>query len=273
MKPLDLMTTIQIEITNHCNLHCCACTRAAGLQRHKYFMTLDQFETALISMEGFKGKVGIMGGEPTLHPDFLDILQIYRDYIPLERRGLWTNMAKWKEYEGTILSTFLQDRDHMLKNDHTGEGNLHHPMLMAIKDMVQDPVMRWRLIENCPYQNRWSASINPKGAFFCEVAAASDILFDGPGGWDIEPGWWKKRHGFEFKDQADRYCEMCGGALPVAGVDPHQDYELITPSIKEKFEEIGITLDYELIDREITSQEIEAVYRGEFRPLKHRKEE
>ena len=48
------------------------------------------------------------------------------------------------------------------------------------------------LRDKCWVQNEWSASITPKGAFFCEIAAALDMLFDGPGGWKIEPGWWRR---------------------------------------------------------------------------------
>jgi hypothetical protein len=47
--------------------------------------------------------------------------------------------------------------------------------------------------DNCWWQRLLgSPSITPKGAFFCEVAAAMDMLFDGPGGWKIEKDWWKR---------------------------------------------------------------------------------
>lgn len=273
MKPLDLMTTIQIEITNHCNLSCAACTRHAGHQRDKYFMTKEMFIDCLLSLTGFEGIVGIMGGEPTLHPDFQELMEIYQMMIPKERRGLWTNMANWKRHEKVILETFLQDRDHMLKNDHKAEGSLHHPLLVAIKDVVPDEVEMWRLIHDCPYQNRWSASINHKGAFFCEVAAAQDVLFAGPGGWEIRPDWWKKRNGMEFREQIDRYCPNCGGAVPIAGIDPHSEFELISPSNVEKLSDLGILPKYELFDRKITPEELQAAYAGGYHPLKHRKEE
>ena len=269
MKPIDLMTTIQIEITNYCNLSCAACTRHAGHQRNRYHMDLDLFEDCLKSMEGYEGLVGIMGGEPTLHPAFPEILAIYREYIPKERRGLWTNMAKWDKYEDIILETFYQDPAHMLKNDHKGEKDVHHPLLLAAKDMIDDEILMWRLIHDCPYQNRWSASINPKGAFFCEVAAAQDILFEGPGGWPIERGWRRKRAGYEFWDQVERYCPLCGGAVPVAGVSPRDPVDLISPSVEAKFLELGYDLKYQLVDRKVTEEELRSALTGKYRPLKH----
>ena len=72
----------------------------------------------------------------------------------------------------------------------------------------------WEMIDNCWIQSQWSASITPKGGFFCEVAASLDYLFQGPGGYPIEKGWWKKNPK-QFKDQVERYCKDCSGALPL----------------------------------------------------------
>jgi hypothetical protein len=41
--------------------------------------------------------------------------------------------------------------------------------------------------------------------------AALDMLYDGPGGWPIEPGWWQRTPG-QFGDML-RWCELCGMAL------------------------------------------------------------
>ena len=69
----------------------------------------------------------------------------------------------------------------------------HGPVLVSVKDYIKDDFNFWYFVDHCWMQNLWYASVNPKGAFFCEVAAAMDVTFNGPGGWPIEPGWWKKR--------------------------------------------------------------------------------
>lgn len=51
-------------------------------------MDLDTVEKALVSLEGFEHIVGMMGGEPTIHPQFTDILVLLRKYVPIERHGL-----------------------------------------------------------------------------------------------------------------------------------------------------------------------------------------
>ena len=55
---------------------------------------------------------------------------------------------------------------------------------------------------------------NSKGRIFCEVAASLDYLFEGPGGYEIKKGWWKKKPK-DFQDQVKRYCTSCSGALPM----------------------------------------------------------
>ena len=154
-----------------------------------------------------------MGGEPCLHPKFSEILAITREMIPdKRRREFWTSGFKWEEYKEDILETF--DEDRISFNDHRQLTGKHQPLLVAIEEVVKDPVLRKILIDACPFQARWSASITPKGAFFCEVAASLDWLFDGPGGYPVEPGWWDKKPD-QFQDQVERYCGKCSGAIPM----------------------------------------------------------
>lgn len=214
MRPIFENTVIQIDVTNACHLSCANCTRFVGHHRKPYFMDLETVRKAIASLDGFPGRVGLMGGEPALHPKFRDILAIYREMIPdRRRREFWTAGFKWTEYKADILETF--DHDRVAFNDHSHTTGRHAPLLVAIEEVVEDPDLRKMLIDNCPFQARWSASITPKGAFFCEIAAAQDWLFDGPGGFPIEPGWWNKTQA-DFQGQVDTYCGKCSGALPMA---------------------------------------------------------
>lgn len=213
MRPIHDNTVIHIDITNACWLACANCTRHVGHHRKPYFMDLETVEKGIKSLDGFPGRVGIMGGEPTLHPKFREILALTRDLVPdRRRREFWTSGWKWKEYREDILKTF--DEDRISYNDHSQTTGKHQPLLVAIEDVIEDPELRKILIDNCPFQARWSASITPKGAFFCEIAASLDWLFDGPGGYPIEPGWWDKKPA-QFQDQVERYCNKCSGAIPM----------------------------------------------------------
>jgi len=213
MRALSAMTVIQIEITNACYLKCANCTRHVGHHRKPFFMDLDFIEKSIESLKGYDGNIGMMGGDPTLHPKFEDICKIYQKKIPNKRkREFWTSGFKWKEYQGIILETF--DKDRIAYNEHSTPGGKHTPLLVSINEVVEDKKLMWEMIDNCWIQSQWSASITPKGGFFCEVAASLDYLFDGPGGYEIKPGWWRKEPK-DFQDQVKRYCIDCSGALPM----------------------------------------------------------
>jgi len=194
--------------------------------------------------------VGFMGGEPLLHPKFRDFCEYAQTRIDRMKLGLWSTFpagGKYPEYRDIICKTF----GNILLNDHSRDDILHAPVLMASEDYFKKecPECRGRgggrnfedkcpecngtglvtdmremlyATEHCWVQESWSSAINPKGAFFCEVAAALSDLFDGPPGWPVEPGWWKRTPA-EFKEQREWACAKCGAALPLERVRSSQD--------------------------------------------------
>ena len=218
MRPIYENTVIHIDITNACHLSCANCTRHVGHHRKPYFMDLETIRKGIASLLDSPCRIGIMGGEPTLHPQFRDILSLIRETIPDRRkREFWTAGWKWAEYKEDILATF--DEDRISYNDHTQTTGKHQPLLIAIEEAVEDPQLRKILIDNCPYQARWSASITPRGGFFCEIAASLDWLYQDLPGWEpkgypIEPGWWDKKPE-QFQDQVTQMCGKCSGAIPM----------------------------------------------------------
>jgi hypothetical protein len=258
-SPAD-MKIIQIEITNACPKRCSNCTRFCGHHVEPFYMDFETFKRAVDSMKGFDGIVGIMGGEPTIHPEFEKFVRYFREnfgyddfstacYEPTSdfvnhilandyhidysnQRGLWTSVNnKYYEHFELIQDTF----GYQLVNDHSNASM--HTTLMATRKELGIPDDEWiKMRDNCWVQNLWSASITPKGAFFCEVAASLDILFDGPGGWPIEPGWWKRKPA-EFKEQL-KWCEMCSAALPMPKRDARQEVDDMSPVWKEKLVQI-----------------------------------
>lgn len=273
-SPAD-MEFIQIDITNACNMRCSNCTRFCGNHKKAFFMDFETFRRAVDSMEGFDGVTGIIGGEPTLHPEFERfagymrekfgkpsggdvLLYPQKDFIHsiherefesgvLRKRpegsrfvkkygaGLWSNMSRtYRKHYEVIQDTFSVE----YLNDHINP-SYHQPGLFSRKDL-NIPDDEWiRLRDRCWIQNTWSAAITPKGAFFCEVAGALDMLFDGPGGWKIEPGWWKRKPE-EFADQL-HWCELCGFALEGRTFtrDSQEETDDVSPRLYEMLERTG----------------------------------
>lgn len=259
MKSPAQQKIIQIDITNSCVHRCSNCTRFCGHHRKPFMMKPDFFEIAVNSLDGYSGMVGVMGGEPTLHPEFERIaryvqehvspcrpstkgrypIRDFAEYRNLEigdvnaKRGLWTSLGKayYKHFE-IIQDTF----EYQCVNDHSNPG-LHQALLMTRKELgIADD--KWiQLRDNCWIQNLWSSAITPKGAFFCEVAAALDMLFDGPGGWPVEKGWWQRTPA-DFKDQL-HWCELCSAALNAPRRPARDEIDDTSPGMLKKLEAAG----------------------------------
>jgi hypothetical protein len=99
-------------------------------------------------------------------------------------------------------------------------------------------VRRRELIENCWIEQHWSPTVTHKGAFFCEVAATFDTLFDGPGGAPVEPGWWKTNEA-AFAAQRERYCGSCSIPLPIETVPDSEPLEYVSPRNAERLKAAG----------------------------------
>ncbi len=69
-----------IEINEHCNLTCPVCFAESSPARSKTLPlpTIERMLDALVASEGEPDLVQISGGEPTLHPEFFDILAAVR---------------------------------------------------------------------------------------------------------------------------------------------------------------------------------------------------
>lgn len=215
MRPMADAWAILIEITNACRLRCAHCTAGVPHVRRPYFMSLDHLERALQSLQGWKKAVGCFGGEPTLHPHFEEVCALFRRYFPREQLALWTcGGPRYEQHKQLISDTFAI----VTYNDHHAEGH-HQPLMIANEEVVADPEERERLIDNCWVPRHWSPLITHRGAYFCEVAATFDNLFNGPGGLPLEPGWWR-RDLADVRYQRDFSCRFC--SLPLA-VEPLPD--------------------------------------------------
>jgi hypothetical protein len=240
-------------------------------------MDLPTIEKALNSLCEWPNRIGIIGGEPTFHPEFEAICRTLQRHHDKTKYGLWTMGGKrYAQYRNLINETFgfVAYNEH---NPSQQEICKHQPLTIAIRDVVGDEEYRRRLIDDCWVQRTWCPSIGSKGAFFCEVAYALDSILDGPGGYPIEPGWWRKTP-LEFQDQVDRYCQHCGMAIPL-----EREY---LKTRREKFSPGNLTLfqmhnlprltesDVIPFDQELTVEEMEKIkltwdpgnYRQDLRP-------
>lgn len=91
-----------LNILNHCNLRCKGCDHFACIAE-PYLVSYEAIEKEIIRIseitKGHITKIGIMGGEPLLHPELLKILACVRAYFPntilrLTSNGILMNQQK-----------------------------------------------------------------------------------------------------------------------------------------------------------------------------------
>jgi uncharacterized radical SAM superfamily Fe-S cluster-containing enzyme len=83
-----------IEVNDECNLTCPVCFAESSPQRtaNKSLKTIEGMLDTLVASEGFPDLVQISGGEPTIHPQILDILKLAKSkpirHIMLNTNGI-----------------------------------------------------------------------------------------------------------------------------------------------------------------------------------------
>lgn len=86
MDATDNFTTIYFEITNHCNKNCKFCTKMTGDKYKIRYTKLEDYKYVISCInkrdrENFR-KVVITGGEPILHPHFIELMNLVRKDFP-----------------------------------------------------------------------------------------------------------------------------------------------------------------------------------------------
>jgi hypothetical protein len=246
---------IQIHVTRACDKSCFGCTQGSQLRGKLEFISLHHFEQAVISLKGYFGVVGVFGGNPALHPQFIDLCKILCEHIPYEQRGLWCNNPVTVEKARCMANTFNPNVSNL--NVHLDlqaykmfkkgwpqsivvglyKDSRHSPPFVAIKDVIQDEEKRWELISDCDINKHWSAMIGVfRGqlrAWFCEVAGSQSILHqDEPDypdtGMPVDPSqtgvivydgqlydYWWQLPMTAFAHEVRKHCHECG--VPLRG--------------------------------------------------------
>lgn len=95
---------IEYSITDKCNRNCAACSHLAPLSKRPNFVSKEEFEQVTANLNRCLPDIHtfwLTGGEPTLHPEYISLLNIARHLYSEAYIGIYTN--------GTTLRKFEQD--------------------------------------------------------------------------------------------------------------------------------------------------------------------
>lgn len=243
---------LQIKVTNACDLDCKNCSVGVGLARKLkriFRMTPDQFRTALRSLRGFPGVIGMFGGNPCIHPQFEELCAIFREEVPdKDQRGLWSNRLfgrgkVCRETFGPHCNLNVhgsQEAWEEIKRDWPealplpaglSSPSYHGPLFGDPRELGVADAEMWEKVSGCYVNQTWSAEITVVDeellGFFCEIAATQAELENDAGlGMVVEPGWWH-RPMVSFLPQVEKYCTRCliplnARKIDAAGTEPEE---------------------------------------------------
>lgn len=259
-----------IVITNICNLTCGGCHQHCGNfdKDQLWFIKLEEFEKYVKILKlpenhlcfpnpHYVTKISIFGGEPTIHPQWGELLEIMYQHEDVLFRvstngrlhedvknphpNFSLNVATFKtiieiekgseKAESNVLYIIDPKDEEKLKN------YSFVPTLVAPIDLYPEKSKEYFWIKSqrdCGIWKYCSASIYNNKAYFCEAAAAMDHLFnDGENGWEVSDQPFNKTPE-EISEQAEKFCYRCAWCIK---------YDPALEKFKQKIAEPTLTSD------------------------------
>lgn len=201
---------IEIDITYRCNLACNSCNRSLGIRQARSVdgMSLEQIERFVA--ESVENKVRwkvirVLGGEPTLHPQFFEVLAALLSYkqsfAPQTDIQVWSNGCGNK-VQG-ILARIPDGVSIVNTSKTTGSSPLFNAFNLAAMD---SPLYRYVNYANgCSITEKCGVGLTPYGYYPCAIAGGIDRVVG------LDKGAKQLATAYaEMRDQLDSFCRYCG---------------------------------------------------------------
>jgi hypothetical protein len=201
---------IGIALTYACNLRCLNCDESSAQAPADAQMSVEQiqrFVDECAAADYHWNLMEIAGGEPTIHPDFLkiiDILRTYRNrYSPQTRIKVLTNGAGDKVQQ--MVAQVPEDIE-VENSNKSGKrpAELKHSTFNLSPEEV-DGYGKVDFRNACEYTYRCGTGLGPTGYYHCPVAAGMDRIFE----WNIGRQSLPSEDD-DMEDLAERFCSKCG---------------------------------------------------------------
>ncbi len=122
---------LEYPIVNHCNLDCKGCNALANTKQ-EYFFSIDDYEKDFIRLrEIFSGikYLKVFGGEPLLHPRWIDFVKLSRRYFPDAKLVVHSN--------GILVPNLTLDELRIMHRLNVGFVFTLYPVTGRLKDTIQ----------------------------------------------------------------------------------------------------------------------------------------
>ena len=143
-----------IMVTQRCNLRCpyCFANEFVDGEKSELDITVDNFKRILdfILQDGTVKKIGLIGGEPTLHPQFDLLLKILSIDDRIEEVIIYTNGIKIKNY----IDYLTNKKFHLLINCNDIENKITQYKELVDSIKCVDSIMKNRIVLGVNYYKK-----------------------------------------------------------------------------------------------------------------------
>ena len=198
---------VEIDITYRCNLKCINCNRSCAQAPSNIEMPVADMAAFLeqsIEHQIAWKRIRLLGGEPTLHSRFFDIIDLLIDYQRSCNPGV--RLVLGSNYCGNQVHRVLAklpEAIHVKSTLKSSRVNLFRPFNVAPVDKVAyrfaDYGCGCRIVEDC------GLGVTPSGYYMCAVAGGIDRIFRYGLGRTSLPD-----QSDAMLDQMRAFCGLCG---------------------------------------------------------------
>jgi hypothetical protein len=198
---------VEIDITYKCNLKCTNCNRSctqAPSEAEMPVSTIEAFINQSVDHKINWKRIRILGGEPTLHSRFFDIVDRLMDYRRAHNPSVRLVVCS-NSYGGQVRRVLEQlPAAIVIKSTlKTSDANLFRPFNVAPVDSpfnrFSDYACGCRIIEEC------GIGLTLSGYYMCAIAGGIDRIF----GYRLGRAFLPDPHD-DFGDQMAAFCPLCG---------------------------------------------------------------
>lgn len=198
---------IEIDITYKCNLKCVNCNRSCTQAPSEVEMPVAAIEAFIARSVDEKvpwKRIRILGGEPTLHSRFFDIIERLMDYRQTHNPGV--RLVVGTNFHGRRVRRVLEQLPPAITIKSTlkaARTNLFRPFNVAPVDTFFNRFSDYRF--GCRIIAECGLGLTPSGYYMCAIAGGIDRIFGCHLGRPDLPD-----SSDAFEDQMAAFCPLCG---------------------------------------------------------------